>query len=486
MSKFNKRNTIKTVNICGNPAYKTDGEQLLTAQALTTFFNEDKFYGDTSDLLIKTAEKVASYNAQYVCNLAAYARKEMHLRSVSHVLTAVLAYAAEGKPYVKQAAEAVVERPDDITEILAFYLDTFGKPVPNSLKKALGQALGKFNAFQISKYNGGSKAVKFKDVLRICHPAPKNSEQDELFKMILTDTLPVAERWETEVSQKGNNRETWKKLIAENRLGYMAILRNLRNIINADTGSLQIVLDKIQDREQALKSKQLPFRFMTAYREVEKLSFTTNKVLDALEKAAEYSVENMPRLGGKTVVAIDTSSSMMCFLSAKSDVRYSDTACLLGALAARLCGEYVVYTFDSELKTVTFPKNNGILSSAKNIAVKGGCTYMNLVFEKMIKEKVFADRLIILSDNQVNYDLPFAGDRLIDGPCQKLAEEYRKKVNPELWVHAVDLAGYGTTQFLGNKTNILAGWSERLLEFIKLSEEGLETQTERIANYGKV
>ena len=75
----------------------------------------------------------------------------MHLRSVSHALTALIAYNVNSKEYIKEVVDCVTERPDDITEILAFYIDVFGKPIPNGLKKALVLAIGKFNSYIIIK-----------------------------------------------------------------------------------------------------------------------------------------------------------------------------------------------------------------------------------------------------------------------------------------------------------------------------------------------
>ena len=49
-----------------------------------------------------------------------------------------------------------------------------------------------------------------------------------------------------------------------------------------------------------------------------------------------------------------------------------------------------------------------------------------------------------------------------------------------MWVHAVDLQGYGTQQFIDGKTNIIAGWSEKVLEFILLAENGVDLLIKRI------
>lgn len=478
MSKFNQTNTMKTTNKCGHVAYSMKDNDKLVTMVLCSFFNEMKYYGDNSNELVELAEKVASKEPRFVSNLARVARKEYHLRSVSHVLTCIIAHEVESKPYIKETVYDVVERADDITEILSCYLSMYGKPIPNGLKKALGTALTKFNEFQISKYNGGSKSIKFRDVLRITHIKPKNNREQELFNKIINDTLPIATRWETELSANGNNKETWESLIENNQLGYMAMLRNLRNILNSQPNNIDKVFSKLEDKEEVLKSKQLPFRYFSAYREVMGLSNCSSKVLDVLENAIEHSVENLPKLKGKTVIAIDVSGSMGSVISSNSTIRCCDIATLLGVLASRMCEDYIVYTFDTSLKTETFSSRSGIINTALKVSCHGGGTDIKLPLKKMINDKIQADRLIILSDNEIN-----SYYRGYKETCQSLADTYRKQVNPNLWVHAVDLQGYGTQQFIGGKTNIVAGWSERLLEFMNLAEQGIDTQVDYVANY---
>ncbi len=475
MSKFNTTNTMKTVNKSGHVAYAMADKPKLVTQVLTSFFNEEKYYGDNSNELIATAKAIIKSDAHFVANLARYARKEMHLRSVSHALATLLAHETEGKPYTKEVIADVVERPDDITEIMACYLNMYGKPIANGLKKALAAALGKFNEYQIAKYNGGNKAVKFKDILKLTHVKPINDEQDKIFSEIINDTLPVAERWETELSAKGNTKEVWENLIDGNKLGYMAMLRNLRNIINAAPANIDKVYAKLADKEQVLKSKQLPFRFYAAYAEVAKLPNAGTKVLDVLETAIQYSVENMPKLSGTTVIAIDTSGSMSSSISNKSTVRCVDIARLLAVMASHICDNAIVYSFDTSIHKMQISTRGGIIQTAQSIMNCGGGTNLSLPLREIYQNEIKADRFLMFSDNEINYRYEYT--------CQTLADKYRQTINSNLWVHAIDLQGYGTQQFIGSKTNIIAGWNEKIFEFIALAEEGIDTQVKRIENY---
>lgn len=484
MSKFNEKNTTKTTNRNGHSAYSMTDKAKLVTQVLTSFYGEKKYYGDTTNDMIETANSVIEKHPKFVANLARYARKEMHLRSVSHALTAIVAHNVNSKPFIKEVVADVVERADDITEILSCYLSMFGKPIPNGLKKALATAIGRFNEYQISKYNGGNKSLKFRDVLRLTHAKPSTEKQSMVFKAIIEDNLPVADRWETELSAQGNTREVWEKLISENKLGYMAMLRNLRNIVNANPCNIGVVFEKLSNRNEVIKSKQLPFRFFSAYREMKNVANAGSAVFDVLETAIEHSVENMPKLHGKTVIAIDTSGSMTSPISAKSSITCADIAKILAVLGAKICDDVIVYNFDTEIEKLHYTNRGGIISTAISIGNFGGGTDISLPLRKMIAENVVADRLIILSDNEINrswkgYNAWFSRTE----PCQIYVEEYRRKVKKDFWVHAIDLQGYGTQQFQGSKTNIIAGWSEKLLEFINLAEQGIETQVRAIENY---
>lgn len=476
MAKFNSAQTIKTTNRSGHAAYGMTDKKKLVTQVLTSFFNESKFYGDNSAEMQEVIKRVVATSPEFIAKLAVFARKEFNMRSVSHVLIAYLAHEPNGKPYTRNAVKAACLRGDDTTEIMACYLNLFGKPIPNALKKGISDVMQGFDEYTLAKYKGTGKAVKMRDLLCLCRPTPKNEAQSELWKRLLEDRLEIPYTWETELSANGNNAETWEKLIESKKVGYMALLRNLRNILTANPSNVGKVLDTIQNPVAVKKSRQLPFRYLSAYKELE--SIGGSRVFDALENAVEASVENMPSLPGTTVIAVDTSGSMHDAISGKSKVRCYEIAMLLGLMANKICDNSVFYTFNTSIEKYALSKRNGILYTAVNSRCGGG-TNMGLPFEKMISDRIKADRIIILSDNECNS----GGCWYSRKPVQTLADEYRKKTGNDIWVHAIDLQGYGTQQFHGKKTNIIAGWSEKVFEFIRLAELGEGTIEEAIENY---
>lgn len=474
MAKFNPQKTIKTTNKEGHAAYGMTDKAKLVTQVLTSFFNEAKFYGDNSAEMQKVIQRVIQKDPQFAANLAVFARREFNMRSVSHVLTAYLAHEVEGKPYVRRTVKGVSLRGDDVTEIMSFYLSTFGKPIPNSLKKGINDVLRGFDEYTLAKYKGTGRAVKMRDLLCLCRPKPIGKEQEALWKRCLEGTLEIPETWETQLSANGNNRDTWEKLIDSGKVGYMALLRNLRNILVATPRNIDKVFAKLSDPISVRKSKQLPFRFLSAYKSI--CDIGGSKVFDVLETAVEASVDNLPKLPGTTVIAVDCSGSMGNRISAKSQIECCEIGMMLGIIANRICDDAVFYVFNNHIERKAFSLRNNILYTTAHEAMAHGGTRMELPFVAMRNEHVNADRIIVISDNECN-------SGFWHEPVQSLADKYRAISGNNIWVHAIDLQGYGTQQFHGPKTNIIAGWSEKVFDFILLAEQGEGTLEKTIMEY---
>jgi 60 kDa SS-A/Ro ribonucleoprotein len=474
VSKFNSANTMKTTNLSGHEAYKMKDKEKLVTQVLTSLFNEEKYYGDNSKDILDTVQRAIKEEPKFVANLCIYARKEMHLRTISHVLLGELAKANEGKQYVRRTINKIVERADDMTEILACYINTYGKPIPNSMKKGIADKLIDFDEYRLAKHNRKNE-LKLKDLVCLVHPKAKNEEQNTMFKRLLEDKLQTPVTWETQLSAKGNTKEVWEELIENKKLGYMAMMRNLRSIVKANVSNIDKVYEFLSDEQKILKNKQLPFRYYAAYKALRAENLGTSKIFDVLETAIKHSTKNINRLSGKTFISADVSGSMNNLISSRSDTTCAEIAVLMMAIANHICEETITTTFDTKLYMNMLSTQNGIIANANSIRVAGGGTDISLPIRHLLSNKTFVDRIIILSDNEINYGY--------GAVCQKYVEEYKRKVNPKVWVHAIDMMGYGTQQFAGSNVNIIAGWSEKVLDFIYQAEEGIETLAGKIENY---
>ena len=490
MAKFNLPHTMKTTNQSGYPAYVMSEKEHLVTAVLTTLFGEPKYYGSTDNKIVSLATSCAKNDPEFLCKLACYARNTGNLRSISHVLACVIA--REAHEFTRMTLRNVIVRPDDITEIMSCYQSMYGKPFPNALKREIAGTLQKFDEYQFAKYNGGNKGLKFRDVLRITHPVPKDKETEDLFGKIINDTLETPYTWEVELSTRGNTKEVWDELIASGKVGYMALLRNLRNIAKSGA-DIKPVLKLLSDPEQVKKSRQLPFRFYSAYRTLNYENLITPQIHRALEQAIVASLKNMPVIPGRSLVAIDVSGSMSSSISLKSDIRCCDIAALFGAMTSRICEDatvcYFSYKDDRRLfegkgyRIDHYGKYDSILDICLKNAFAGGGTDMSLPMKFALEEDASRnlhpfDRVIYFSDNVCNSSV-YGLVRTVQG----LIDQYRAKYNKDFWVHGVDLQGYGTQQFCGKRFNLIAGWGDSVLSFISLAEAGISTLVDEIQAY---
>jgi len=486
VKKGTSSNTVgKTTNKAGGKAYELKDISKLVTGVLTSFFNEDKYYGDNSKEIVELTRKVVKKDPEFIANLASYTRKVFHLRTISQMLLAELAHGAKGTEWTRKACHHVIERADDMTGTLSYYLNNFTDKGPNKhitrgLRRGLGDVFVRFDEYALAKYKQSKKEVKLKDVLKLIRIKPVDEKQAELWGRLKNDTLAVPMTRETMLTEHGNNAKTWETLVKENKLGYMACLRNLKNIVETDAKILPEVLKIIKDPKKVLKSKQLPFRFFTAYKMMESVGSTkVNKVLLALEDAMDISVENVLNLQGTTFMTSDNSASMTSRLSEHSMVRYVDVANLLMSIAHKFCDESITSVFGEAFKVVNVTSRSSILSNMQKFerTSVGHSTNLYLSIEYLIKNKIKVDRIIVFSDMQA-YSSTYSYSS-----CQTLLSKYKKEVNPKVWMHSIDLTGHGSTQFIGDRVNLIAGWSEKVLEFINMSETAEGGLIKKIRNF---
>ena len=272
-----------TTNHEGALAWRMTPEWELYSTVVTTMGVEGKFYESGEDRVRRIADLVRKVEPGFVAQLAVYAREAMHLRSVPLLLLVELACCHHGDSLVSRAVSRTVQRADEITELLMCYQWRTGRKdltgLSCQLRKGLAEAFNHFDEYQFAKYDRKDRKVTLRDALLLVHPKPKDERQKEIFRKILSDTLAAPYTWEVELSKTGKQRfssdeerdeakrATWQELIASGRLGYMAMLRNLRNLtyLCIDDESKAKVCEKLADTNEVRKSKQLPFRFLSAY-----------------------------------------------------------------------------------------------------------------------------------------------------------------------------------------------------------------------------
>jgi 60 kDa SS-A/Ro ribonucleoprotein len=515
---FNTKVQPKEVvtNYMGAKAYKLTPEMELYAAVATSVMN-DTYYEKADERLQRLQDLIAKNDPEFVSRLAIYAREQMYLRSVPLVLAIELAKNGQGNALISSTLSRVIQRADELTEALSYYqlankrdgakkLNRLSKQV----QKGLALAFNKFDEYQFAKYNRPNTTVKLRDALFLVHPKAVDAQKQAIFDKIATDTLATPYTWETELSALGQQKfesekaraialeMKWEELVMSQKLGYMALLRNLRNILlNGSDAAFDMALDIIKDRKKVLQSKQFPFRFLSAYAEIEKLEeeqslikslfesskSKINRALKSLEEAVVISVENLPNIGGKTLILTDNSGSMRgdgggaSLVSAMSKRTTADIANLFAVLYWGKTEDTIVGLFGDKLITPKLDRQKSVFENFKIVnteAMKCGPgteTGIFIMLEKLIKEKIMVDRIVIFSDCQIGkgcnwYDS--LNRRAND--FDKLFQAYRA-INPSVMTYSIDLRGHGNTVF-GEGIATISGWSEKIFSMMAALEKG--------------
>ncbi len=467
MSKFNgQAASTRTTNLAGGKAFSMRPELELTHAVLSSFL-KDEFYeaGDARATRISNlVSQIAEKDPLFVAQLAKVARSEYHLRSVTTVLLGALAKAHRGDDLIKRAIVASTERVDDLTELAAYV----GKPMPKQIKRGIRNALLKFSRYQLAKYRGEGKSVSLVDLFNLVHPKVIHAspEQQVAWKDLIEGNLVSTDTWEVEVSAgktDEDRKKAFESLILEGKMGYMAMLRNLNNLIkyNVGDGVIELVAKRLSDPEEVAKSKQLPFRFYTAFQNVK-----GNRVLsDAISDAMDLSVANVPKFDGNMLIAIDTSGSMSSGIATETPLQ---KAALFAAALIRANNADVVL-YDTQIQELSVSGRSTVLDLANKIITNahGGGTETSLVFSYAINSKKNYDRIVIISDNESWSE----GYR--DESVQGAYEVYKNHKGADPYVFAIDIQGYGTTD-LQKSSHVfhLTGWSERMFDFMNVAEQG--------------
>jgi len=517
-----------TANFEDGLAFCLDPRTRLYTRVASALMAEKKFYEDAQQAdaaLLADVAAVAAADPEFVLRLAAYARQALNLRSVSVALLAEAAAIPGCKPYVRRWTPEIIRRADEPAEAIAYWVARHGMigaqgksggehAFPASLTKGIADALRRFGEYHFAKYDRPG-SVTLRDVLRIVRPKPRGSAEAALHRYLVRGELDLQHlpllaakaqllrkeafdaearelaaqshaTWEVLVSKFGSRAETWNAL----DFPFMAGLRNIVNIMrNGADQALDRVIAMLRDPNHVRRSRQLPFRFVAAFRAVEREIESGHPrkadATDAICAAVETSVANLPVLPGTTFVTADNSSSMDDALSGRGSLTYRDVANLLASVANAASERAITSVFGTDHEWVTIGRADSVLRNFLALEEAGhrvgGSTNAHLAIRALRERGTRVDRIVLLSDMQC-YDAEsrWGGESLAEE-----LRKYRSSVNPGVYVYSVDLAGYGTSQFPTDDRRIalLAGWSERFLEFVPLFEADAIQAIDRISRW---
>lgn len=340
------RTTSRTTTHEGGEGWNLDQKTRLFTLSVSSLLNP-RFYDQTDGVaeLASLANLVSRQDPDWMQKFIPWVRKDMNMRTAPVIMLAE--YVAAQGPGARKLIAETLTRADEPAELLGYWLTRYGKAMPMQLKRGLADAVTNLTTeYAALKYGTDRNAVTLADVIELTHPTPKGKWQSQLFTYLLdqrhgvrtvspsdydalgsitehlalmavpedqrqlppTDVLNRAGwTWErlSGYTPNGMDAAAWEAIIPT--MGYMALLRNLRNFeeagISAD--ATHYVQAKLGDPVEVANSRQFPYRFYNAWKANQSMTYAS-----VLESAAQLSLNNVPVLDGRTLILIDVSGSM--------------------------------------------------------------------------------------------------------------------------------------------------------------------------------
>lgn len=458
--KFRSCNPLLTTNIAGGTAFKQSDEYAFVCLLLTTFLKA-KFYETANSQVERIRTYAQTLDPIFVLKAAYYARNVHGIRSATHIVAAELVDRLKGTDEAYKQLALLVKRPDDLLEIVSYYKLTRGpKRLPALLRKMAKYALTFFDEYQIAKYKSSKSQFKMVDLFNVIHPKPDELRKST-YKKLIKEGLPQTDTWEAQISACGNNdvlkQEVWTNLVRSRKLGYFALLRNLRNILTYAPNVIEETATFLRDANAIKKSLILPFRFMTAASAIDNIPGSNDRIiLQAISDAVDISLDNLPTFKGNTLIAIDASGSMH---GDKPDAPLN-IACLFAACLFKKNNADIML-FDTKSAFVNNIPPVPTLTLAQiliNAASQHFCGAT--AFSSIFTTNIPYDRIIILSDMQ-----SWRGDTMTS------YRKYSGIIGKAPILHGLDLAGHSTMQFPQKNVYTYAGFSGKVLDIMKLVEQ---------------
>jgi len=517
-------NTTVAVSANGNLQFLKTEAQALYEDVVGGLYGTSTAF-KSSDALVQNVREnvkkcVDAGMLDFVANLALHARSEMNIRTLPVMLVVEFAKAiaekrqtvlneiknteaapmndnirkrllsalkaraeSQGYAHMRQLVTDVIQRADQITDLYAYALSVFGtkNAIPLAVKRGVADAFNKFGEYHYGKYkNSGS--LTFKDVLRIVHPKADSEKRGEVFAKIMSDSLAVPYTWESLLSANGqksgkeklSDKQLWTQLVSSGKVGYMALIRNLRNIIQAQLDSdvyKQHVLDVIADPARVQSSKQLPMDLLQAYSVVRPLC---GKAAEAVSKAIDASVANMPHIGNHVWIICDFSGSMgepwdntqQSWMSPTPSrdnmISAIDTATFLAASLIKSAGKssvnLAVTLFGSSAKTVSIDASQSVVKIREallkyRVGGISGATNFRAALAEGSSLGFTPDTVLVCTDGEINR-FPFSGKLPVN-------------TAPNAVKMAFNFSASRTTPFAQSEGwYSAAGWSSATLQWI--------------------
>jgi hypothetical protein len=431
----------------GGPGFARDAKSELFLLAVANMVGENTFYesaGNRDNRFAALVRQIAVEDFDWLTRFAHWLRTDANMRSAPIVLAAEAAKARldAGESGGRDIIKAVLQRADEPGEMLSYWHANYGRKLPKPVKRGIADAARRlYGERSYLKWDSDARGIRFADVIQLTHPDPDGAQViEDLYHYVIgrrlgvedlaiPETLPTLRAnvafkqytgtdidrmaadgslsgaladagmtWEALSSFGAWTAARWEAMIPS--MGYMALLRNLRNFDQAGVSDkvAMTVAARLSDPEQVAKSKQLPMRFLSAYRAAPSLRWAY-----PLEQALDLSLSNIPELRGRTLILIDTSGSMNSAFSKDGMLMRWDAATVFGLALARRCQNADVVSFSNRAMRFDLQAGESLLKSVERWKVGGyflnGGTQTAAATQAAFERH---DRVVILTDEQAS------------------------------------------------------------------------------------
>lgn len=334
---------------------------------------------------------IDKYGAEFAGKCAMFTRNDLGQRSTAQLVAAML----NGQSFERKRDfyKAFCHRPDDMSEIFAA-VDMLGGKRSHAMIRGFADYMSGLSEYSVMKYQMKGKRYNMYDLINIIHPKNGNGVIDDY----MNGKLEAADTWEVNIS---TGQDNWKNMVEGNRLGYLALIRNLNNILDEDVDDEWVkrnLVDQLINEVSIKKSLVFPYQIYTAYRNLKVQSFA---VITALDTAFRIACGNMPKMDGNSVIMLDVSGSMDDRYGDKSSLTIKEVgACYAAALYIN--GNCDFIKFGNRAKASTFKKACGPFQVIREMCDNDNCGYGTDIAPAfgLINDKKY-DRIFVVSDMQV-------------------------------------------------------------------------------------
>lgn len=471
MSKFNKTKTHAQPNAVtyeGGDAFEKSLEQDWLNNLFSNML-ENRFYESGDEQMNRyiqlTQKMLEKYGAKFVGRAAYFARNTLGMRSISQLTAAMLnPVQFEGK---RDFFKNYMKRPDDVSEIFAI-VESLGDKRSHALVRGAGDYISGLSAYQMDKYAMRNKDWSMIDLINVTHA--KGDVVDKFYNGV----LEKADTWEQKISAAKDEDEknaNWRELVEGGKLGYLALIRNLNNILAANISEDWIeryLVPQLTNQDKIHKSLVFPYQIYTAYKNLKVREVNT---VFALNKAFRTSVDNIPGLDGRSLVVLDVSGSMEDRVSGNSNMTIKEVcACYAAAIyLANPDSDFI--KFGTEARFCSYSRLNNVFDIIEKMQHNSGCGYGTNIVPVFLMLKKHYDRIFLFSDMQVMSDNRYYSNSMA---AQDAMKEYFKDYG-RTKIYSIDMGNYQTqiaNPMRGDLT-LLTGFSDKVFKFISLMESGI-------------